>query len=118
VSGRPELPKLKRGDTVLILGYGGGKGAREAVVESVGPKWLKAADMRFLLADQIAGQPGSRIGAASRFVTREQWAYDLETRKAERYVRHVAGLQVGRESPFADRDMLINLAAVLRELLP
>lgn len=117
---RPALPTLKRGDTVILVEAVDFRQVitRDVVIEAIGPKWLTAAGRRFLLADQGEGVPGRRIGYGASFATPEQRAYDVETLRAQTFLRDVAGLEIRRDSPFYDRDMMVNLVGVLRELLP
>lgn len=129
---RPALPaKFQRGDTVIVRGRQVTDHPTEFLVTGCGPKWLRAVrpdhfgrdhersyERRFLLTDQTEGIPAQRVGYPSLFATPEQYAYDVETEKARRYVRDVAGLMVERTSPFHDRDRLIVLADALRRILP
>lgn len=127
---RPELGELHKGDIVIMRsGRRLDDGApREMTVVSIGPKWVGLADhksrwfgteqqpvRRFLLRDQREGEPSRRVGYGSSFATREQHAYDVTVRKAEAYVRDVAGLDVRRGAvPFSGEDGILKLALVLR----
>lgn len=73
---------------------------------------------RFLREDMGEGERGGRVGSTARLRTREQAYYDAVTEDAERFIRGRAGLTIERDSPYRDRDMMVGLAAILRELLP
>lgn len=129
---RPELGEIAKGDIVIVRSsyraHDRGN-YREMTVVSLGPKWVGIADhtsrwfgteqgksmvRRFLLSDQREGEPGKRIGYLCSFATREQHAYDVKVREAEKYVRDVAGLDVRRGAvPFAGEDGIIKLANIL-----
>lgn len=129
---RPELGPLAKGDIVIMRSRNRAHdpgNIREMTVVSLGPKWVGLADhtskwfgteyerqyvRRFLLTDQCEGEPGKRIGYSCSFATREQHAWDMLVRDAERYVRDVAGLDIRRGAvPFAGEDGIVKLANIL-----
>lgn len=126
MSARPETPQLKRGDTLIVTPE-----RHTFRVTRVGPKWVhvvrttwfgepdeRFAERSFWREDMTEGRRGDRVGVPSRISTPEQVEYDDETSAADRFIRDVAGLSIRSGSPYADRDMMVGLAAVLRELLP
>lgn len=129
MSDRPALGPLKRGDRVVVTHR---RDAAELyTVTGIGPTWLRAVlpyyfgdvlrersyERRFLLADQKEGVPAKRYGLTPRFATIEQHAYDTETREAMRALtdRGVHPLAGGL---LDDRDDMVRLANVLREMWP
>lgn len=135
---RPETPELAKGD-VLIATSGHHRNrmsVAEVRVVGFGPKWIHviASDgyeafladpaqhrwrvRKFLREDMGEGERGKRVGYGSRLATLPQAAYDVETAEAWRFIRDRAGLTIERGSPYVDRDMMVGLAGILRELPP
>jgi hypothetical protein len=129
---RPPLPKLKRGDELVMVsgtpGRRAGQSASTVRVVGVGPKYVHVIDARwfdgydaardkwrvrkFLIEDQEEGERGTRVGYAATIATVEQREYDDLARDAALTYLREQGLTVERRSPWWHRE--VELANLLR----
>lgn len=131
---RPALPKLKRGDSlVMVTGHAVRRQGTDPVdvrVIAVGPKYVHVVaekyfgqpgeternfSRRFLLADQKEGAPGTRYGDSPYVVTSEQHAYDKRLRDTYAYLRETVGIDIRHGSPLADPEIALRVAVMLTE---
>lgn len=128
---RPTMPKLKRGDKVVVQSGGSLRPKDVHIVTGAGPKWIRVVgpdwfdtpverhrERCFSTGDYREGEPGKRVGAGCRLASFEQDDYDVITWRANMYLITVARVWPDRSSPFASRDGRVLLARTLRELLP
>lgn len=137
---RPPLPKLSKGDTLVMRsgtrGRRDGQRDTEVRVVTVGRKYVHviAADKyeeylaaapearswrwtlrKFLLADQREGDRGTRIGYSASIATAEQQAYDVLHLGVAEYLRD-QGVTVEQRSPWFGRE--VELANLLKFVTP
>lgn len=122
VEGRPALPKLSRGDALIMRcsdGRRDGWRRSDVRVVAVGPKYVHVIGAshypgydskrdawfvrRFLLSDQREGPTGTRVGYAASIATAEQDAYDTRQMDAVTYLRD-QGITVALRSPWYGRE--------------
>lgn len=88
--------------------------------ERLGAEFERDYERAFLLADMTEGRRNERTSYVT-LATPEQLAYDVQTERAESYLRNVAMLEIPTGSPFRDRGRMMRLVELLRaagDLLP